>query len=560
MYQALYRKWRPQSFADVVGQSAVTETLAKQIETNHTSHAYLFTGSRGTGKTTCAKILAKAVNCENPFHGNPCNKCPTCLGIQSGEILDVVEIDAASNNGVDSVRELRDEAIYSPANARKRVYIIDEVHMFSTGAFNALLKIMEEPPEHVVFILATTELHKVPATIASRCQRFIFKRIPPSEIAERLIFIAKNEGATVSDSAARYIASLSDGAMRDALSLLDQCISVGEGKVDDETVENVVGLAGKEQTFNMANAIAEKNLGVALTCLNDIYASGRNLTSVLSELADLFRDILIIKTTGGEKLPRISARYTDEEIRPISGKLDNIRICTIIDEIQKTTSAIASSSNKRIDAELCCVRMCVSADGEDTAALIERVAELERKLKGGYVTVAGNAPVNAEKTAVRAEKKNESPKETAAMPVEEDVPPMLSDEDAPPAEETEAPKATHQKEPVTASSAVSGDAASIWQRIFAAAKPRLSPGVEALFRGLSASLSDNVLSITSANPFVMQMLSRTENMDILRAAANEQAPGIVITASKEQKKAVVETSGMDELLSGLDGISGIVVK
>ncbi|MBQ5778206.1 MAG: DNA polymerase III subunit gamma/tau, partial [Oscillospiraceae bacterium] len=222
MHQALYRKWRPQSFADVVGQSAVTDTLVKQIEMGKTSHAYLFSGSRGTGKTTCAKIFSKAINCENPFHGNPCNECPSCRGISSGEILDIVEIDAASNNGVDYVREMREEAIYTPANVKKRVYIIDEVHMFSTSAFNALLKIMEEPPPHVVFILATTELHKVPATVASRCQRFVFKRISYPAIAERLRFIAKNEGAELSAEAADYIAYLSDGAMRDALSLLDQ--------------------------------------------------------------------------------------------------------------------------------------------------------------------------------------------------------------------------------------------------------------------------------------------------------------------------------------------------
>ena len=314
MYQALYRKWRPQSFSDVVGQEAICDTLTRQIETGHTSHAYLFSGSRGTGKTTCAKILSKAINCENPFHGNPCNKCPSCLGISNGDILDIVEIDAASNNGVDYVRDLREEAIYSPANVKKRVYIIDEVHMFSNPAFNALLKIMEEPPEHVVFILATTELHKVPATVASRCQRFVFKRIPLSAIAERLIFIAKNEGATLDADAAEYIAGLSDGAMRDALSLLDQCISMGNHSVTCQTVEDVVGLAGRKQTFDLAEAIAKRETGRALSLLNEIYTGGKSINSVLSELAEIFRDVLISKTCELDALPQLSARYTKAEL------------------------------------------------------------------------------------------------------------------------------------------------------------------------------------------------------------------------------------------------------
>lgn len=227
MYQALYRKWRPKTFADVVGQEHITETLQRQVAEGRLSHAYLFTGTRGTGKTTCAKILARAVNCEHPENGNPCNRCPSCLGIESGRLLDVVELDAASNNGVDSVRALRDEAIYSPAQVKKRVYIVDEVHMLSTPAFNALLKILEEPPEHLMFILATTELHKVPATILSRCQRFSFRRIQPKDIVGRLNYIAGQENIDLKEDGAALLARLSDGALRDALSLLDQCAATG---------------------------------------------------------------------------------------------------------------------------------------------------------------------------------------------------------------------------------------------------------------------------------------------------------------------------------------------
>ena len=227
MYQALYRKWRPKTFSDVVGQEHVTETLQRQVAEGRLSHAYLFTGTRGTGKTTCAKILAKAVNCEHPENGNPCNKCSSCLGIESGGFLDVMELDAASNNGVDHVRALRDEAIYSPAQVKKRVYIIDEVHMLSIAAFNALLKILEEPPEHLMFILATTELHKVPATILSRCQRFAFRRILPREIVGRLNYIAEQEGIDLRPDGAELLAHIADGALRDALSLLDQCAAAG---------------------------------------------------------------------------------------------------------------------------------------------------------------------------------------------------------------------------------------------------------------------------------------------------------------------------------------------
>ncbi len=549
MYQALYRKWRPQSFADVVGQSAICDTLTKQVETGKTSHAYLFSGSRGTGKTTCAKILAKAINCENPFHGNPCNKCPSCVGITSGEVMDVVEIDAASNNGVDYVRDLRDEAIYSPANVRKRVYIIDEVHMFSTSAFNALLKIMEEPPEHVAFILATTELHKVPATIASRCQRFIFKRIPLTAIAERLQFITRSEGASLSDDAAGYIASLSDGAMRDALSLLDQCISVGDGEVTAETVENVVGLAGRKQTFDMALAIADRDLGKTLTFLNEIYTGGKNLTSVLGELSEIFRDVLIIKTACGEALPRLSARYTDGELSSLAERFDNMRLCRAIAALQNATSAIAASSNKRIDAELCCVSLCEGADSGDVDALISRVNELENKLKNGVFTAVPSISAAAPVKEPARVSQGDVPKQPAS-----DVPEVRKPAEA-------SPMAEREQKPSSSGAAVpQGDGREIWGKILAAAKPKLSPGVVPLFGGVSATLSDNTLSLSSENAFVLQMLTRSENMDILRSAAAQAAPGIVVTAGKKAETPKFETSGIDELLEGLGDDIEITVK
>ena len=255
MYQALYRKWRPRTFDDVVGQSHITDTLKQQVAGDRLSHAYLFTGTRGTGKTTCAKILSRAVNCQAPVDGNPCNQCPACLGIENGSILDVLELDAASNNGVDQVRALRDEAVYTPAAVRKRVYIVDEVHMLSTPAFNALLKILEEPPAHLMFILATTELHKVPATIKSRCQQFSFKRILPGQIAQRLGYVAQQEGIDLTREGAALLARLADGGLRDALSLLDQCAGGGK-RVDEQDILDMLGLAGNLETAKLMGLIA----------------------------------------------------------------------------------------------------------------------------------------------------------------------------------------------------------------------------------------------------------------------------------------------------------------
>ncbi|MDE6455120.1 MAG: DNA polymerase III subunit gamma/tau, partial [Dysosmobacter sp.] len=303
MYQALYRKWRPKAFADVIGQDHITETLRRQVAEGRTSHAYLFTGTRGTGKTTCAKILAKAVNCEDPVDGDPCGKCPSCLGIDSGSFLDVLELDAASNNGVDQVRALRDEAVYSPANVKKRVYIVDEVHMLSTAAFNALLKILEEPPEHLMFILATTELHKVPATILSRCQRFSFRRIRPAHAAQRLRFVAEQEGIGLQPDGAELLSRLADGALRDALSLLDQCAAAG-GTIDSAAVLDVLGLAGNLQTARLMELVLNRDAQGALLLLDELYKGGKDMGAVLSELSTLTRDLLLQKTApkGGAAL------------------------------------------------------------------------------------------------------------------------------------------------------------------------------------------------------------------------------------------------------------------
>ena len=376
MYQALYRKWRPKAFADVIGQEHITETLRRQVAEGRTSHAYLFTGTRGTGKTTCAKILAKAVNCEAPVDGDPCGKCPSCVGIDSGGFLDVLELDAASNNGVDQVRALRDEAVYSPANVKKRVYIVDEVHMLSTAAFNALLKILEEPPEHLMFILATTELHKVPATILSRCQRFSFRRIRPEDAARRLSYVAEQESIDLRPDGAELLSRLADGALRDGLSLLDQCAAAG-GTIDAAAVLDVLGLAGNLQTARLMELILSRDAQEALLLLDELYKGGKDMGAVLSELSTLTRDLLLQKTApkGGAAL--LSGGYDAAALDRLGKGVPAGRFLHLASTLQKASAELYASANRRLDAELCLLRLCDESLSGDLTALEARIARLE---------------------------------------------------------------------------------------------------------------------------------------------------------------------------------------
>ena len=355
LYQALYRKWRPLVFSDVAGQPHITETLRRQVEIGRLSHAYLFTGTRGTGKTTCAKILARAANCEAPEAGNPCNKCPACLGILEGSIPDVAEIDAASNSGVDNIRSLREESVYTPVAAKKRVYIIDEVHMLSSGAFNALLKTLEEPPPHVMFILATTETHKVPATILSRCQRFAFKRISLDDISERLISVAKAEKIDLEPDAALLLARLADGALRDGLSLLDQCAAQSSGRpIDIALVGEIVGLAGRERIAALAGFIAADDLVSALSALDGLISAGKELSAILDELSLLLRDVLL-----AHMLPASASRGgEDAAVAGLKTALTRERLISAVLLIQEAQARLPSSFNRRLEAELCIIKLC----------------------------------------------------------------------------------------------------------------------------------------------------------------------------------------------------------
>lgn len=427
MYQVLYRKWRPQTFADVVGQPHVTASLTGAVQSGRLSHAYLFTGSRGTGKTSCAKILAKAVNCERPVDGNPCNACDTCRGIDSGSILDVIEIDAASNNGVDNIRDLREEANYTPTHAKYRVYIIDEVHMLSTGAFNALLKTLEEPPEHVKFILATTEVHKLPSTILSRCQRFDFKRIEPQDIADRLKFVAVQENISLTDDGAMLIARVSDGAMRDALSLLDRCAAYGEA-ITETVVSDAAGLAGREHLFSLAESVAAHDSEKTLTVLNDLYNNACNMERLVADLISHFRAMMIARSVSNYKDLIVCPQAELQKIRVQSESFTLARILSAMDILNDTAIRLKNGAHRRTAVEMALLRMADERLDTDTDALLARISELERRLETG--AFQATAPT------VRRDSFTENvPKSTQNLTAEKAIEPKRTEEPAHTAEQ-----------------------------------------------------------------------------------------------------------------------------
>ena len=493
-YQALYRKYRPQTFDDVSGQLAVTQTLKTQLISGRMSHAYLFTGSRGTGKTSCAKILAKAVNCLHPDNGNPCNCCEACRAIDSGSCMDVLEIDAASNNGVDNVRDLRDDAIYTPSQVKMRVYIIDEVHMLSISAFNALLKIIEEPPEHLLFILATTELHKVPATILSRCQRFAFRRISQEDIAARLQYVAYQENIDLDDGAARVLARLADGGMRDGLSLLDQCASATTGELTAERVYACLGIAGEQKCGELMGYIAAHDTKSALTLFNRLYTEGKDLGALLDEMACLTRDLLVLKTAGNAGITMLSGVASDQEALALTKALSSGELVRIMERVQTTLASFTRSASRRMDAELCIVELCQPELSLDAQSVNARLTRLEEQLKSGAFV-----PTKREQLV-------EEP--------EEERPPFPDDADIPP-------------EPGDALAEPTGDDTPVgfWTELCGGLRKELKPPISGFFAGtpnapVQGALAADRLELRCANDFTAKMLDKPELLEVVGRKAS----------------------------------------
>lgn len=387
-YVALYRKWRPQGFDSLVGQEAVRTALANALETGRIAHAYLFAGPRGTGKTSTAKILAKAVNCEHGPTPNPCNKCQNCVRINDGTSMDVFEIDAASNRGIDEIRDLREKVAFAPVNGRYKVYIIDEVHMLTTEAFNALLKTLEEPPPHVIFILATTEPHKIPATIHSRCQRFDFKRVTDSDIVKRLREVADGSGIAADDDALQLIAVQADGGMRDALSLLDQCGVMAE-RVSAETVRSVLGIVGREALRELVKAVGEGNVPKALELLEALLAGGKDVKQIITELAEYLRAVLLYKASPEYR--EIYLTDTKEAIAAMEGLFSTNRLMAAQERLHQCMLELRQSVRGRIAAEMCLFDLC-RVEGSTLAALTARVEKLEAMLAGRIPVIQQTVP------------------------------------------------------------------------------------------------------------------------------------------------------------------------
>lgn len=382
MYQVLYRKWRPITFSDVAGQPQVTITLRNELKSGRINHAYLFTGSRGTGKTSCAKILAKAVNCLDLQDGNPCGKCQNCIDFQEGNLLDVVEMDAASNNSIEDIRNLIEECTFSPAKGKYRVYIIDEVHMLSNSAFNALLKTLEEPPAHVVFILATTEVHKLPQTILSRCQRFDFHRISPEDITKRLKYVAEQENVTITDDAAHLTAVIADGAMRDSLSIMDRCIGISKS-IDADIVRKAAGLAQKDYLFSLSSACINKNPQRALKIIDKLHSESKDMARLCAELIDHFRNYMLIKTINN---PRQMIVMSDEEFEEAVNQCDFVSLADVIyfmDVLQRSAERMGKSSSNRTEMETALIKLSAPELDGSQEALLARLVKLEKAVNMG---------------------------------------------------------------------------------------------------------------------------------------------------------------------------------
>lgn len=521
MYRVLYRKWRPTGFHDVIGQSHVTSTLKNEIKSGRISHAYLFTGSRGTGKTTCAKILARAVNCLNLTDGEPCGKCENCVGIAKGSIMDVVEMDAASNNSVNNIREVLDEVMFTPSEAKYRVYIIDEVHMLTTGAFNALLKTLEEPPSHVVFILATTEVHKLPATILSRCQRFDFNRIDPENIADRLEYIASEEKVSLDRDAAMLIAAVADGAMRDALSILDRCIGLSD-KIDSAVVREATGLAGRDYLFTLANAVKNEDVPLAINTVNELHKASKSISRLCEELTEHFRTLMLLRTMkkSAHGLILMSPEeLAKAEIQAESISLTHIVYC--IDVLQVSLEKMFKGGNNKIEFETCMIKLCNPKLTADVGAMLSRIEKLERAVRSG-ITIQSNIPPQ------QVESPHEVPNQAVYAKSEASKPlPSAAAQNHAAIETAKTSMTAPQKEPVAVDpqhmiESLSSNAVLMeqWEDVLEAMKS-YKRIVATIFRNTTAYISGNYVLIDVNDDIARKHLKDQKVRETLRMAIKE---------------------------------------
>ncbi len=518
MYQVLYRKWRPKVFADVSGQPQVTVTLKNELQSARINHAYLFTGTRGTGKTTCAKILAKAVNCLNPRQGDPCGECEICKGIDQGSVMDIAEIDAASNNGVDNIRTIIEEAAFTPAKAKYRVYIIDEVHMLSAGAFNALLKTLEEPPSHVVFILATTEVHKLPATILSRCQRFDFHRISVQDLANRLKFVAQQENVQLDDDAAVLIASVADGAMRDALSLLDRCIGVSS-EITADIVHTTAGLAGKEHLFQITDCVITKNTQQALEYIEQLYNESKDMGRLCEELIDHFRTLMLLKTMSNPESLLIMSAQDKERAKQQANKIQLETIIYIMDILQASYDRIFKGSNKRTEMELALIKLTSPKLDTSLDALVARIAQLERAIKRGVQPAenAGTAQqADVTPVSVQGQQSVQPVQPVVQQPVQYTANNTAGSYSEKPQVKAVAKQTTIDYDDIVKNAVPMED----WQEVLDTIE-MYSKSVATSFKNTRAYISGDYILIDSQNELAFKLLKQPEQRERMRNAVRE---------------------------------------
>lgn len=576
MYQVLYRKWRPKTFSDVSGQEHITTTLLNELSTNRLNHAYLFTGSRGTGKTTCAKILAKAVNCLHPVNGNPCGECEICKGIDSGGILDVTEMDAASNRKIDDIRQIIDEVQFKPSKCKYRVYIIDEVHMLTTEAFNALLKTLEEPPEHAIFILATTEVHKLPQTILSRCQRFDFHRIPPRAIADRLLYVASQEGVTLSDGAALLAASVADGALRDALSLLDRCIAISSD-IDEDVVRSAAGLARKTYLFELANCVINKNTAKALEIVNRLYGESKDMARLCDELLSHFRTLMLIKSV---KNPRDIIIMADDEFEQAQVQSDYLSLADIVyymDVLSRAYQNMGRGTGDRTELEMAVVKLSSAELDGTVEALTARVTALEKAVKKGIRVNCVPEQVQAVSQPVQSEPPKPEVQKSEPEKVQEVKPVVETEKDEPVAPTPKIQGQPAQEQPVLTASAPkkavqrqSVDLDAIynnaqpfpdWAEVVNNMKP-VSRTIAAAFANSSAYTSGKYMLIDTDNEIAFELLKNNERRQEIRQLIFETTgqhynlgPYKRPSAKQEDK-----TDPVDRLVESLQGSDVIITQ